>query len=83
MRTGHLTGLLVHLVFTGVSVGPLALPFKVLTLGLGSWLINGFVFLIAGRLASGVEVSGCLTAVLASIGVTFVNAVLERLLLRR
>jgi putative membrane protein len=58
---------------------PVALPFKLLTLGLGSWLINGLVFLIAGRIAGGVQVSGCLTGALASIAVTFLNGVLHRL----
>jgi putative membrane protein len=117
--SAHVTGLLVHLLFTGVSVyvvakvlpgirakslgaslwfafivavvnaafwalfWPIALPFKLLTLGVGSWLINGLVFLIAGRIAGGVQVSGCLTGALASIGVTFLNGVLHHLIFGR
>jgi putative membrane protein len=60
---------------------PIAMPFKVLTLGLGGLIMNGLVFLLAGRLSGGVEVSGCLTGALASIAVTFLNGVLRRWLL--
>jgi putative membrane protein len=60
---------------------PLALPFKVLTLGLGGLLLNGLVFSLAGRISRGVQVSGCITGALASIGVTILNGVLVRILL--
>lgn len=60
---------------------PLALPFKVLTLGLGGFVLNGLVFLAAGRISGGVQVSGCLSGILASIAVTFLNGVIRRLLL--
>ena len=60
---------------------PLALPFKVLTLGLGGLLLNGLVFSLAGRISRGVQVSGCITGALASIGVTILNGVLMRILL--
>ena len=59
---------------------PLTIPFKVLTLGLGGFLLNGLVFLAAGRISGGVRVSGCLTGVLASIAVTFLTGVLRHLL---
>jgi putative membrane protein len=57
---------------------PIALPFKLITLGLGGLILNGLVFLLAGRISGGVEVSGCLTGMLASIAVTFLNGVLRR-----
>ncbi len=62
---------------------PLALPFKVLTLGLGGLLLNGLVFSLAGRISRGVRVSGCVTGALASIGVTFLNGVLQAMLFGR
>jgi putative membrane protein len=62
---------------------PIAFPFKVLTLGLGGLVLNGLVFMLAGRIAGGVQVSGCVTGALASIGVTFLNGILEQIFLRR
>jgi putative membrane protein len=62
---------------------PLALPFKVLTLGLGGLVLNGLVFMGASRIAGGVQVSGCLTGALASIGVTFLNGILLRMFFGR
>jgi putative membrane protein len=56
---------------------PIAMPFKVLTLGLGGLVLNGLVFMLAGRITGGVQVSGCITGALASIGVTFLNGVLH------
>jgi hypothetical protein len=41
------------------------------------------VFLIAGRIAGGVEVSGCLTGAIASVAVTFLNGVLQHLVFGR
>jgi putative membrane protein len=52
---------------------PITWGFAFLTLGLGVLVVNGVVFLIAGAIVKGVEISGCLTAILASVGVTFVN----------
>jgi putative membrane protein len=119
MQSAHATGLLVHLLFTGLSVyvvakvlpgirakslasslwfacivaivnaafwalfWPIALPFKLLTLGIGSFFINGLVFLVAGRIAGGVEVSGCLTGAIAAVAVTFLNGVLQHLVFGR
>jgi putative membrane protein len=51
---------------------PLTVTFTVLTLGIGGLIINGILFLMAGRVA-GVEFSGCITAALASLGVTLIN----------
>lgn len=60
-------------------LGLLTIPFSFLTLGIGALIINGILFLLAGSVA-GVEVSGCVTAAIASIAVTFVSAVLRWLL---
>ena len=54
-------------------LAPLSITFSVLTLGLGALVINGVLFLIADAVVPGVEISGCITAALASLGVTFFN----------
>jgi putative membrane protein len=52
---------------------PLTLPFKWLTLGVGGFIVNGLVFLIAGRIVGGVKISGCFMAAIAAVCVTFVD----------
>jgi putative membrane protein len=54
-------------------LAPLSVTFTILTLGFGGLILNGLIFLIAGGVVRGVEVSGCFTAALASLAVTFVN----------
>ncbi len=61
-------------------LAPLSWTISVLTLGLGALVINGVLFLIADAVVPGVEISGCLTAALASLGVTFFNWALNWLL---
>jgi len=51
----------------------LTIPLTWMTLGISGLVINGVIFMVAGALVPGVEVSGCLTAMLASLGVTFMN----------
>jgi putative membrane protein len=53
-------------------LAPLTITLSVLTLGIGALVINGILFLIAGKI-SGVEFSGCMVAALASLFVTLVN----------
>lgn len=53
--------------------GWLTLPFAILTLGIGMFVVNGIIFMAAGKVVGGVEISGCLSAIFASIGVTIVN----------
>lgn len=60
-------------VLTWHVLSPLTLPFKWLTLGVGGFVINGIVFLIAARIVGGVKVSGCIMAAIAAACVTFVN----------
>ena len=54
-------------------LAPLSFAFAILTLGIGALVINGLLFVIAGKIVPGVEISGCITAAIASLGVTFVN----------
>lgn len=54
-------------------LAPLTWTFSVLTLGLGALLINGALFMLADKVVPGVQIAGCLTAVLASLGVTVIN----------
>jgi putative membrane protein len=71
-------------VFNAVAwhfLAPLTVTVSVLTLGIGALVINGILFLVAGKL-SGVEFSGCIVAALSSVFVTFVNGVIEYLVAR-
>jgi putative membrane protein len=51
----------------------LTVPFAIVTLGLGYLVVNGLLFLLASRVVKGVEISGCVTAAFASIGVSVLN----------
>jgi len=53
-------------------LAPLTVTLTILTLGVGALVVNGVLFLIAGKI-SGVEFSGCIVAALASAFVTLVN----------
>jgi putative membrane protein len=57
-------------------LAPLTIALSVLTLGIGALVINGILFLLAGKI-SGVEFSGCIAAALASLVVTLVNWAIE------
>jgi putative membrane protein len=61
-------------------LAPLSLPLKWITLGLGGFIVNGLVFLVAARLVGGIRISGCVVAALAAVGVTFVNELMGRFL---
>lgn len=58
-------------------------PFILLTLGIGVWLINAFLLLMAARVIDGFEVAGFGTALLGSLVVSLTNVVLSRLLVGR
>lgn len=60
-------------VVTWHLLAPLTLPVKWLTLGVGGFVINGVVFLLAARIVGGVKISGCIMAAIAAAAVTFVN----------
>jgi putative membrane protein len=52
---------------------PVSWGFTLLTLGLGMLVINGLVFLVSAKVVEGVQISGCMTAAFASLGVSLVN----------
>ena len=49
----------------------------VLTVGVGALVLNGVVFLLASKVVEGVRISGCMTAAIASLGVSLVNAAMH------
>ena len=54
----------------------LTLPVTIITLGLFLLVINGFIVLIANHFVRGFSVSGLFTAIIFSILVSLINAVL-------
>ncbi|WP_438482221.1 phage holin family protein [Oleiharenicola lentus] len=57
-----------------------SLPFIVLTLGLGIWLINALLFYFVGRIVDGFYVASFGSALLGALIVSVTNLVLNRLL---
>ena len=57
-----------------------ALPFIVLTLGIGIWLINAFLFYIVGKLVDGFHVAGFGSALLGALIVSITSMVINRLM---
>ncbi len=55
---------------------PFLLPLLVLTLGLFAFVVNGVMLLLTARFTESLEVSGLGAAVLGSIVISFVSAVL-------
>ncbi len=56
------------------------LPFILLTLGIGIWLINALLFLFVGKLVDGFYVSGFGAALLGALIVSVTNILMTRLL---
>ncbi|HYC69578.1 MAG TPA: phage holin family protein [Opitutaceae bacterium] len=56
------------------------LPFVILTLGIGIWLINALLFLFVGKLVDGFQVSGFGAALLGALIVSVTNIVMSSLL---
>lgn len=56
------------------------LPFIVLTLGIGVWLINALLFYFVGRLVDGFHVAGFGSALLGALVVSLTNLFLTRML---
>lgn len=56
------------------------LPFIVLTLGIGVWLINAFLFFIVGKLVDGFHVAGFGSALLGAAVVSLTNFFVTRML---
>ncbi len=68
--------------FFNVVLKPLlllfTLPFIVLSLGLGIWVINAVLFYLVGRLVDGFHVAGFGSALLGALIVSVTNLVLSR-----
>lgn len=58
----------------------LTLPINVVTLGLFTFVLNGFVLWLAGALVPGFEVRGFWSAVLGAIVVSLLNTIIGNLL---
>jgi len=56
------------------------LPFIVLTLGIGIWLINAFLFFVVGKLVDGFHVAGFGSALLGAAVVSLTNFFVTRML---
>ena len=56
------------------------LPFIVLTLGIGIWIINALIFYFVGRLVDGFYVADFTSALLGALIVSLTNLVMNRLL---
>jgi putative membrane protein len=67
--------LLNALVWKGLAI--IAIPVTVVTLGIGGFLLNGVIFLVARSIVPGIEISGCLVASFAALGVTVVDGCLR------
>lgn len=55
------------------------LPFIILSMGLGIWLINAVLFYLVGRLVDGFHVAGFGSALLGALIVSVTNLVINRL----
>ena len=58
-------------------LAPLTYTFTALTLGFGFFVVQALVFLVAGNVVNGVRISGCITAGIASIALSVVNAAIH------
>lgn len=74
----HYSGDILYLLLTGLVIGALnllvkplvtllSLPLIVLTLGLFFLVINGLMLLVASALLSGLDIDGCLPAILGGL----------------
>ena len=70
--------------FFNVVLKPLlllfTLPFIVLSLGLGIWLINALLFYVVGRLVDGFHVAGFGSALFGALIVSVTNMILNNLM---
>jgi putative membrane protein len=70
--------------FFNVVLKPLlllfTLPFIVLSMGLGVWLINALLFYIVGQLVDGFHVAGFGSALFGALIVSVTNLILSRLM---
>lgn len=70
--------------FFNVVLKPLlllfTLPFIVLTLGLGIWLVNAVLFYFVGKLVDGFHVAGFGSALLGALIVSITTIVMDRIM---
>ena len=57
-----------------------SLPFIILSLGLGVWLVNALLFYFVGRLVDGFHVAGFGSALWGALIVSLTNLILNRML---
>ncbi len=81
---GTLAVVVILLSFFNAVLKPLmvlfTLPFIVLSLGIGIWLINALLFMLVGSLVKGFHVAGFGSALLGALIVSVTNLVLTRML---
>jgi putative membrane protein len=81
---GTLAIVVILLSFCNAVLKPLmvlfTLPFIVLSLGIGVWLINALLFYFVGSLVKGFEVAGFGSAMLGALIVSVTNLILSRML---
>jgi putative membrane protein len=81
---GTLVAVVLLLSLCNILLKPLlllfTLPFIVLTMGLGIWLINALLFYFVGRLVEGFHVAGFGSALLGALIVSVTSMVINRLL---
>jgi putative membrane protein len=81
---GSLVAVVLLLSVCNILLKPLlllfTLPFIVLTMGLGIWLINAVLFYFVGRLVDGFHVAGFGSALLGALIVSITSMVINRLL---
>ena len=59
----------------------LTLPITIVTLGLFLFIVNGISLIIVSKFVSGFKIEGCLTAAIAAILISFVNLLIEGILI--
>jgi putative membrane protein len=79
-----MTVVVILLSFLNVVLKPLlllfTLPFIILSMGLGIWLINALLFYFVGKLVDGFHVAGFGSALLGALIVSVTNLILSRLM---
>ena len=81
---GSLVAVVLLLSLCNIVLKPLlllfTLPFIILSMGLGIWLINALLFYFVGRLVEGFHVAGFGSALLGALIVSVTNLIINRLL---
>jgi putative membrane protein len=70
---------LLNVIVWHTFVAVFSVAFSVVTFGIGIFIINGLIFLVAQKVVKGVEISGCLIAALAALLVSLVNSAILHL----